>query len=97
MSYVPKGALCAGQTDDGKPCLKLHYKRSKYCLEHLTARGGQNQYPEVGSLDLAQAVLNYEPLPQRLRPAYMVPVLNLHTMQKTFVVSDDFTIPARRA
>ena len=79
MRYVPKGALCAAQTDDGKPCLNPHYKRSKYCLEHQDQRGGAHgKYPECGSLDLAQAVLNYEPIPQRLQPAEPVKAAKPH-------------------
>lgn len=98
MGYVPKGALCAATLKDGKPCLNVHYKKSKYCIEHYDNRGGQKSYPEVGSLDLAQVILHCEPLPQRLRQAEPVKLLNLHTWTETITLSYDsmFTLPEYR-
>ncbi len=78
MPYVKKGTPCAVPG-----CGRVHYGRSKYCVEHVQmARGHYDErMSNAASLTLARAVLNAPDLPQRLNPPQVFTVLNVLTWQ----------------
>lgn len=82
--YIRKGVPCASPG-----CKKVHAARSKYCPEHLKeARGKKIEAGERGTLELAQALLHADDLPQQLNRAVWVSTLNLATWKtKTVEVS----------